>query len=305
MMCSIALRAQFSPYAESTEPFLPKATSPSLVGLTESQSLERKWPVNWIGAIQLHLPVMLNPFNSLKASSPTWNRTSRQRARVTLLARGTSCQRRQKKPSGDARQAVLGLQTLRRHLQKKRARPGSANQQILVTPRPPTPKPKREIVSDLKASLDVDVKQQKRLELAIKKDVKKVKGLAALEKKVLAADALNEKIQSNLAELNRLDTSQSYHVANGIPFRKLHYYVDESHAGMIDEGIMNKPKPPPPPPPNVTDSDATPVDNDADAVHINADPTIAIDMESDADSTGSNRQKRRRCPKKKSISGRG
>eukprot|EP00956_Cyclotella_meneghiniana_P008204 scaffold10917_cov68-Cyclotella_meneghiniana.AAC.2 len=200
---------------------------------------------------------------------------------------------------------------------KKRGRPGSANQQILLTPRPPTPKSKREIVADLKASLDVDVKRQKRLELAIEKDVKKIKGLAALEKKVLAADALNEKIQSNLEELNRLDTSQSYHVANGIPFTKLHYYVNESHAVMIDlvndrriifraeldKGIMNKTKPPPPPPPppsNVTDSDATPVVNDANAVDINADPTIAIDMESDADSTGSNRQKRRRRPKKKS-----
>ena len=190
---------------------------------------------------------------------------------------------------------------------KKRGRPGSANQQILLTPRPPTPKTNREIAADLKSLLDVDVKRQKRLELAIAKDVKKIKGLVALEKKVLAANELNRKIQSNLAELNRLDKSQSYHVANALPSTRLHYYVDESLVGMtdlvnerrimfrseFDKGMMNKTKPPPPPPPNVTDSDATPVVNVADAVDINADPTIAIDVESDADSTGSNRQKRR------------
>eukprot|EP00956_Cyclotella_meneghiniana_P012047 scaffold17086_cov38-Cyclotella_meneghiniana.AAC.2 len=170
---------------------------------------------------------------------------------------------------------------------------------------PATPKSNKEIVADLKALLDVDVKRQKRLELAIEKDVKKIRGLAVLEKKVLVADELNTKIQSNLAELNRLDRSQSYHVANALPSTKLHYYVDESLVGMIDhvndrliifrsqldKGIMNKPTPPPPPlppRPNITDSDATPAGNDADAVDINADPAIALDVESDADSAGSN-----------------
>ena len=98
------------------------------------------------------------------------------------------------------------------------------------------------------------MKRQKRLELAIANDVKKIKGLKALEKKVLAANELNRKIQSNLAELNRLDKSQSYHVANALPSTRLHYYVDESLVGMtdlvnkrrimfrseLDEGIINK-----------------------------------------------------------------
>lgn len=43
---------------------------------------------------------------------------------------------------------------------KKRGRPGSANQQILQTPRPPTPKTNREIAAELKTLLDVDLKKQ-------------------------------------------------------------------------------------------------------------------------------------------------
>ena len=60
-------------------------------------------------------------------------------------------------------------------------------------------------------TIQADLEKQKRLEWDIKSTVNRIKSLKSLERKVLRADDLHRKIQSDLADLERLDR-QNYSV---------------------------------------------------------------------------------------------
>jgi hypothetical protein len=85
----------------------------------------------------------------------------------------------------------------------------------LETPSPLPPKTNKELALELKASIEADLAEQSWLEHQITKQVARIKGLKALEAKVLEADEVQRRIQSNLKELELLDRKE-YEVENGL-----------------------------------------------------------------------------------------
>eukprot|EP00956_Cyclotella_meneghiniana_P026149 scaffold55872_cov78-Cyclotella_meneghiniana.AAC.1 len=160
----------------------------------------------------------------------------------------------------------------------------------------------------LGATVQADLEQQKRLERDIKSAVNHIKSLKSLEQKVLRADDLHRKIQSDLAELERLDR-QNYIVDDGESTVDLQYFLDEAKAGKIelmkDRGVMfyselergvfhtsdgdgNGQESTQ----SVEEIPASAIDNEEDAQ-----PMLVAEKDYDGDTSDNTKKKRRRKPK--------
>ena len=114
---------------------------------------------------------------------------------------------------------------------QKRGCPNTANSQTQQN-LPPLPlhKSNKEVVAELKAVLEDDLRKQKALEASIASRIKNIKGLAGLEKRVLEANDLHSRIQANLQQLSTLEKKPHY-VKDGPVTASMHYNFNEEEVG--------------------------------------------------------------------------